>query len=107
MKFKFSQQLHHDEKNDLALLLFHVFELDFKYIIFNKNNAFPLNVHPAHLTPCPPCALHKVGIGTGLPQGFMDGKKACEKMIDALELEPGLFRSVPWINYFYRIAYMG
>jgi hypothetical protein len=25
-------------------------------------------------------------------QGFMDGKKACEKMIDALELEPGLFR---------------
>ncbi len=50
-------------------------------------------MHPAHLTPCAPCALHKVGIGTGLPQGFMDGKKACEKMIDALELEPGLFRS--------------
>jgi len=27
-----------------------------------------------------------------IPKGFMDGKKACEKMIDALELEPGLFR---------------
>merc|ERR1719187_2939888 len=27
-----------------------------------------------------------------IPKGFMDGKKACEKMIDALELDPGLFR---------------
>merc|ERR550534_1028575 len=26
------------------------------------------------------------------PKGFMDGKKACEKMIEALELDPGLFR---------------
>jgi hypothetical protein len=31
-------------------------------------------------------------MGPAMPQGFMDGKKACEKMIDALELEPGLFR---------------
>merc|ERR1719210_2962012 len=27
-----------------------------------------------------------------IPKGFMDGKKACEKMIEALELDPGLFR---------------
>ena len=27
-----------------------------------------------------------------IPKGFMDGKKACEKMLDSLELEPGLFR---------------
>merc|ERR1719513_156403 len=27
-----------------------------------------------------------------IPKGFMDGKKACEKMIIALELDPGLFR---------------
>merc|ERR1719392_202753 len=27
-----------------------------------------------------------------IPKGFMDGKKACEKMIVALELDPGLFR---------------
>merc|ERR1719361_286389 len=27
-----------------------------------------------------------------IPEGFMDGKKACEKMIEALELDPGLFR---------------
>merc|ERR1712142_1091772 len=27
-----------------------------------------------------------------IPKGFMDGKKACEKMLDYLELEPGLFR---------------
>merc|ERR1719346_561942 len=27
-----------------------------------------------------------------IPKGFMDGKKACEKMIEALELGPGLFR---------------
>merc|ERR1719204_1095489 len=27
-----------------------------------------------------------------IPKGFMDGKKACEKMIDSLELEPGLYR---------------
>ena len=26
-----------------------------------------------------------------IPKGFMDGKKACEKMIEALELDPGLF----------------
>merc|ERR1719445_1792221 len=27
-----------------------------------------------------------------IPKGFMDGKKACEKMIEALELDPGLYR---------------
>merc|ERR1719264_1614243 len=27
-----------------------------------------------------------------IPKGFMDGKKACEKMISALELDPNLFR---------------
>merc|ERR1712062_864169 len=27
-----------------------------------------------------------------IPKGFMDGKKACEKMIEAPELDPGLFR---------------
>ncbi|GAB6031166.1 MHC class II transactivator [Chamberlinius hualienensis] len=27
-----------------------------------------------------------------IPKGFMDGKKACEKMIQALELDPNLFR---------------
>merc|ERR1719264_445934 len=27
-----------------------------------------------------------------IPKGFMDGKKACEKMINALELDPNLFR---------------
>jgi len=27
-----------------------------------------------------------------IPKGFMDGKKACEKMLDHLELEPGLYR---------------
>merc|ERR1719204_722864 len=27
-----------------------------------------------------------------IPKGFMDGKKACEKMLDSLELEPGLYR---------------
>uniref|UniRef100_T1J1V1 Myosin motor domain-containing protein n=1 Tax=Strigamia maritima TaxID=126957 RepID=T1J1V1_STRMM len=27
-----------------------------------------------------------------IPKGFMDGKKACERMIDALELDPNLFR---------------
>lgn len=27
-----------------------------------------------------------------IPKGFMDGKKACEKMIDALELDPNLYR---------------
>merc|ERR1719422_251484 len=27
-----------------------------------------------------------------IPKGFMDGKKACEKMIEALELDPNLFR---------------
>ncbi|TRY69455.1 hypothetical protein TCAL_10194 [Tigriopus californicus] len=27
-----------------------------------------------------------------IPKGFMDGKKACEKMITALELDPNLFR---------------
>nr|CAG4640602.1 EOG090X00BY [Eulimnadia texana] len=27
-----------------------------------------------------------------IPKGFMDGKKACEKMIAALELDPNLFR---------------
>merc|ERR1719367_920608 len=27
-----------------------------------------------------------------IPKGFMDGKKSCEKMIEALELDPGLFR---------------
>jgi len=27
-----------------------------------------------------------------IPKGFMDGKKACEKMIESLELDPGLFR---------------
>merc|ERR1719187_2796494 len=27
-----------------------------------------------------------------IPKGFMDGKKACEKMINALELDPGLYR---------------
>merc|ERR1719245_1266570 len=27
-----------------------------------------------------------------IPKGFMDGKKACEKMLDNLELEPGLYR---------------
>merc|ERR1719193_1501749 len=27
-----------------------------------------------------------------IPKGFMDGKKACEKMIEALELEPNLYR---------------
>jgi len=27
-----------------------------------------------------------------IPKGFMDGKKACEKMLDCLELEPGFYR---------------
>jgi len=27
-----------------------------------------------------------------IPKGFMDGKKACEKMIESLELDPGLYR---------------
>ena len=27
-----------------------------------------------------------------IPKGFMDGKKACEKMLECLELEPGLYR---------------
>lgn len=27
-----------------------------------------------------------------IPKGFMDGKKACEKMISALELDPNLYR---------------
>ncbi|XP_067006005.1 myosin heavy chain, non-muscle isoform X2 [Anabrus simplex] len=27
-----------------------------------------------------------------IPKGFMDGKKACEKMINALELDPNLYR---------------
>merc|ERR1719150_2042301 len=27
-----------------------------------------------------------------IPKGFMDGKKSCEKMINALELDPNLFR---------------
>merc|ERR1719158_1045746 len=27
-----------------------------------------------------------------IPKGFMDGKKACENMIEALELDPGLYR---------------
>merc|ERR1719245_2156509 len=27
-----------------------------------------------------------------IPKGFMDGKKACEKMIEALELDPNLYR---------------
>merc|ERR1719210_1175806 len=27
-----------------------------------------------------------------IPKGFMDGKKACEKMIEALEFDPGLYR---------------
>merc|ERR1711874_666451 len=36
-----------------------------------------------------------------IPKGFMDGKKACEKMIEALELDPGLFRigqSKTWVR---------
>ncbi|CAA9995749.1 unnamed protein product, partial [Nesidiocoris tenuis] len=27
-----------------------------------------------------------------IPKGFMDGKKACEKMINSLELDPNLYR---------------
>lgn len=27
-----------------------------------------------------------------IPKGFMDGKKACEKMIASLELDPNLYR---------------
>ena len=30
-----------------------------------------------------------------IPKGFMDGKKACEKMIVALDLDPNLYRYLP------------
>nr|XP_020742587.1 myosin-14 [Odocoileus virginianus texanus] len=59
-------------------------------IIPNHEKRLAVTLHPT--LPLSPHCRYEILTPNAIPKGFMDGKQACEKMIQALELDPNLYR---------------